>query len=64
MFYKFADFPPRFPDLELQNFYPIFTILNSFMGTFLFAFMGLASKRFRKALTSTSTRSRGAIHQC
>ncbi len=44
----------RFPDLELKNFYPIFLILNSFMGMFLFAFMGLGCKRFRKALLSQS----------
>lgn len=40
----------RQPDLENANFYPIFAILNSWSGIFIFCFLGLSSQRFRRAL--------------
>ena len=51
----------RFPDIELSDFYPIFTVLNSFTGVFLFAFMGLGDPRFRKAIMAQSMRQKNLM---
>ena len=46
----------RFPDIETADFYPIFALLNSWLGVFLFCFMGLGSKKFRDALMGQARR--------
>lgn len=51
----------RFPDIELSNFYPIFTVLNAFIGVFLFAFMGLGDRRFRLALMAQSMKQKNLM---
>ena len=51
----------RFPDIELSNFYPIFTVLNAFTGVFLFAFMGLGDPRFRRAIMAQSMRQKNLM---
>jgi hypothetical protein len=35
------------PDLERADSYPIFQLLNSWVGVFIFCFMGLGTKKFR-----------------
>ncbi|XP_059078438.1 uncharacterized protein LOC131876911 [Tigriopus californicus] len=40
----------HFPDKEWANFYPIFALLNSWLGLFFFSFMGIGSNKFRRNL--------------
>merc|ERR1712012_913962 len=35
------------PDLERADSYPIFQLINSWIGVFIFCFMGLGTKKFR-----------------
>ena len=35
------------PDLERADFYPIFQLINSWIGVFVFCFMGIGTKKFR-----------------
>ena len=35
------------PDIEKADSYPIFQLLNSWIGVFIFCFMGLGTKKFR-----------------
>ena len=51
----------HYPDWELPNFYPIFTIISSFSGLFALAFLGMASKYYRTEGTKVSV-SEIAIH--
>lgn len=41
----------KFPGLELRDFYPVFSIFNSWMGLIILIFLGLSSKRFRHVLS-------------
>ena len=43
----------RFPSVALPDFFPAFQILNAFMGTLVFTFLGLANVRFRAVITGT-----------
>ena len=43
----------RFPALAIPDFYPAFQVLNSFMGTVVFVFLGLINVRFRAVITGT-----------
>lgn len=43
----------RFPSLSIPDFYPAFQVLNSFMGSLVFVFLGLVNVRFRTVLTGT-----------
>ena len=40
----------RDPDAEILNFYPIFHLINSWIGVFIFCFLGVISQKFRDAL--------------
>merc|ERR1712112_556516 len=42
----------KFPDREMRDFYPVFTLFNAWMGLVIFVFLGLSSKRFRYVLSS------------
>ena len=42
----------KFPDREMRDFYPVFTLFNAWMGLIIFVFLGLSSKRFRYVLSS------------
>ena len=41
----------NFPGKEFPDFYPVFQVLNSFTGIFLFICLGIGSKRFRAVIT-------------
>ena len=43
----------RFSALDIPDFYPVFQVLNSFMGTLVFIFLGLLNVRFRAVITGT-----------
>ena len=47
----------NFPGKELPNFYPIFQIMNSFTGIFLFCCVGIGSQRFRAVVMRKVPRS-------
>jgi hypothetical protein len=40
----------RDPNQEMVDFYPIFSVLNSWTGVFVFCLLGVVSKPFRKTL--------------
>jgi hypothetical protein len=40
----------RDPNVESPDFYPIFTVLNSWTGVFVFCLLGVVSKPFRATL--------------
>lgn len=40
----------RFPGTELPDFYPIFVVLNSWSGFFIFCLLGVMSTPFRTSL--------------
>ena len=40
----------RYPDVEMRDYYPIFAIMNSCCGIFVFAFLGMSSGAFRATL--------------
>ena len=44
----------RYPDVEKAHFYPIFKVINSWFGLFIFAFMGLFSSHYRKEVFESS----------
>merc|ERR1719189_494567 len=44
----------RYPDVEKAHFYPIFKIINSWFGLFIFAFMGLFSSHYRTEVFASS----------
>ena len=44
----------RYPDVEKPHFYPIFKIINSWFGFFIFAFMGLFSSHYRTQVLAGS----------
>lgn len=46
----------RFPDAELPDFYPIFMLLTSWFGVFIFTFLGMMSKKFRQPLIDALVR--------
>ena len=46
----------KFPGKELRDFYPVFSIFNSWMGLIILIFLGLSSKRFRHVLSVAFTR--------
>ncbi len=50
----------RFPDAELPDFWPIFILLHSWYGVAVFAFLGIASNRFRAGLLGQMGRAPGA----
>ena len=37
----------HFPGSEMPDFYPVFQVLNSFTGVYVFMFLGVGSTRFR-----------------
>ena len=41
----------NFPGQEIPEFYPLFQILNSFLGIFFFCCLGIGSQRFRAVIT-------------
>lgn len=41
----------NFPGKEFPDFYPVFQVMNSFTGIFLFICLGIGSKRFRAVMT-------------
>lgn len=43
----------RFPDLAIPDFFPVFQVLNSWLGVFVFVLLGLCSTRFRVVLAGT-----------
>ena len=43
----------RFPVMAIPDFYPAFQVLNSFMGSLVFVFLGLVNVRFRAVITGT-----------
>ena len=40
----------KFPGTEMRDFYPVFSIFNSWMGLIILIFLGLSSKRVRQVL--------------
>ena len=44
----------RYPDVEKAHFYPIFKVINSWFGLFIFAFMGLFSSHYRTEVFASS----------
>ncbi len=40
----------QFPGVEMDNFYPIFGLMVSWLGVLMFIFLGMASLRFRMCL--------------
>jgi hypothetical protein len=54
-----------FPGQELPDFYPAFQVALSFLGVFMFVFLGLGSKRFRSVLTGhVMHKVRPSQHSC
>ncbi|CAM6054616.1 unnamed protein product [Sphagnum tenellum] len=51
----------RYPDKEMQDFYPIFAVLNSTSGAFLFCFLGLSSGKFRDAMFGQARKKRDQL---
>ena len=43
----------KFPALALPDFFPAFQVLNSFMGSLVFVFLGLVNVRFRAVIAGT-----------
>ncbi len=40
----------NFPDKETPDFWPIFVVINSWMGVMFFMFLGVGSTKFRTAV--------------
>ena len=40
----------RFPDKETPDFFPIFQVLNAWLGVFVMIFLGMSSSRFRAGI--------------
>jgi len=54
----------RFPDLAIPDFYPVFQVLNSWLGVFVVVLLGFCSTRFRVVIAgSVKTRQKTILER-